>query len=225
MLDAVQRDLPPCDRRTRLPTWGAVRARDRPNGTAFVDAIAFYRAQEFARWWPINIAELRFLQREICGSLNLRPGRITTIAGDARTISLSPTQVAMPIIDRWIDQAPERLHLFADAIVHRSVRSEAQHLTVRDWRRALLELRATTQEFNQDGIPVPIEGLKMLAAYIDVAAESDDEDAKLFSRRLRELANANESFEHTKRELADFSRWSPTGNLKIRVKSCHSAVG
>jgi hypothetical protein len=25
-----------------------------------VDVIAFYRAQEFARWWPINIAEITF---------------------------------------------------------------------------------------------------------------------------------------------------------------------
>jgi hypothetical protein len=66
--------------------------------------------KEFERWWPINIAELRFLQREICQELGYRPGRITTVAADARTISRSPIQVAMPIVDRWLDQAPERLH-------------------------------------------------------------------------------------------------------------------
>lgn len=83
-----------------------------------MDAIAFYRAQEMKRWWPINVAELRLLQREICAGLGFQPGRITTVAADARTIARSPTQVSMPIIDRWLDQAPERLHLLAEAIVH-----------------------------------------------------------------------------------------------------------
>ena len=86
------------------------RRRDAGDGYVSVDAIAFYRAQEFARWWPINIAELRMLQREIGSALKFKPGKITTIAADARTSGRSPTQVAMPMIDRWLDQAPERLH-------------------------------------------------------------------------------------------------------------------
>jgi hypothetical protein len=102
-----------------------------------VDAIAFYRAQEFERWWPINIAELRFLQREICKELGFRPGRITTVAADARTISRSPTQVSMPIVDHWLDQAPEQLHLLADALVHRTIGGPLQASSVREWRRSL----------------------------------------------------------------------------------------
>ncbi|WP_188053930.1 metallophosphoesterase [Sphingosinithalassobacter sp. CS137] len=31
-----------------------------------VDVIGYYRAQEFRRWWPINVAELRALQNEVC---------------------------------------------------------------------------------------------------------------------------------------------------------------
>lgn len=82
-----------------------------------IDAITFYRAQEFARLWPVNIAELRHLQLEICDELACSPGRITTITADARTHSRSPTQVAMPIIDRWLDQAPEKIHALANALV------------------------------------------------------------------------------------------------------------
>lgn len=138
------------------------RRRDAAAGRIVVDAIAFYRAQEFERWWPINIAELRYLQREICEELGYKPGRITTIAADARTISRSPTQVAMPIVDRWLDQAPERLHLLADAVIHKSARGRRQEESVRDWRRSLAELRSAAGAFNADGIPVAIQGLATL---------------------------------------------------------------
>lgn len=185
------------------------RRRDADAGRIVVDAIAFYRAQEFERWWPINIAELRFLQREICEELGYRPGRITTIAADARTISRSPTQVAMPIVDRWLDQAPERLHLLADALVNRRVQGQAQASAVREWRRSLAELRTATDGFNSDGIPVAIEGLLTLAAYIEATATANDEELPVLARNLGDLARVNETFEHSTRSRASFNRWSP----------------
>jgi hypothetical protein len=185
------------------------RRRDADAGRIAVDAIAFYRAQEFERWWPINIAELRFLQREICEELGFRPGRITTIAADARTISRSPTQVAMPIVDRWLDQAPERLHLLADALVHKAMHGVAQNSAVREWRRSLAELRTATDGFNSDGIPVAIEGLLTLATYIKVTAPVADEELSILARNLGDLARVNETFEHSTRSRAAFNRWSP----------------
>jgi hypothetical protein len=173
-----------------------------------VDVIAFYRAQEFARWWPINIAEMRHLQWEICTALGFLPGRITTITADARTHSRSPTQVAMPIIDRWLDQAPERLHLLANALVQGSVREGAQRDAVRGWERTLADLEATATEYNPDGLPLAIEGLKLLASYLEVV----DEDATLngFVRVLRRLARDNEGFEEGTRSKIEFDRWAPS---------------
>ena len=173
-----------------------------------VDVIAFYRAQEFARWWPINIAEMRHLQWEICTALGFLPGRITTITADARTHSRSPTQVAMPIIDRWLDQAPERLHLLANALVQGSVREGAQRDAVRGWERTLADLEATATEYNPDGLPLAIEGLKLLASYLEVV----DEDATLngFVRVLRRLARDNEGFEEGTRSKTEFDRWAPS---------------
>ena len=185
------------------------RRRDADAGRIAVDAIAFYRAQEFERWWPINIAELRFLQREICEELGYRPGRITTIAADARTISRSPTQVAMPNVDRWLDQAPERLHLLADALVHKRVQGEAQASAAREWRRSLAELRTATTGFNSDGIPVAIEGLLTVAAYIEATKTVNDEELSVLARNLGDLARVNETFEHSTRSRASFNRWSP----------------
>lgn len=191
------------------------RRRDADAGRIAVDAIAFYRAQEFERWWPINIAELRFLQREICDELGYRPGRITTIAADARTISRSPTQVAMPIVDRWLDQAPERLHLLADALVHKAVQGAAQASAVREWRRSLAELRTATNGFNSDGIPVAIEGLLTLAAYIEATAVVEDEELSILARNLSDLARVNETFEHSTLSRASFSRWSPVAQSLV----------
>ena len=175
-----------------------------------VDVIAFYRAQEFARWWPINIAEIRHLQWEICTALGFLPGRITTIAADARTHSRSPTQVAMPIIDRWLDQAPERLHLLANALVHGSVREGAQRDAVRGWERTLADLEATATEYNPDGLPIAIEGLKLLASYLEVVDEEEDTTLKSFVRVLRRLARDNEGFEDGARSKAEFDRWAPS---------------
>lgn len=191
------------------------RRRDADAGRIAVDAIAFYRAQEFERWWPINIAELRFLQREICEELGYRPGRITTIAADARTISRSPTQVAMPIVDRWLDQAPERLHLLADALVHKAVQGDAQASAVREWRRSLAELRTATNGFNSDGIPVAIEGLLTLAAYIEAIATVGDAELPVLARNLGDLARVNETFEHSTRSRASFNRWSPVAQSLV----------
>ena len=191
------------------------RRRDAQAGRIVVDAIAFYRAQEFERWRPINIAELSFLQRQICEELGYRPGRITTIAADARTISRSPTQVAMPIVDRWLDQAPERLHLLADALVHQEINGQAQASAVREWRRSLAELRNATEGFNSDGIPVAIEGLLTLAAYIDATAFEGDEELASLARNLGDLARVNQTFGHSTLSRGSFDRWSPVAQSLI----------
>ena len=122
------RDFNPAPAKEEFASFCLVefRRRNVAGGAIVVDAIAFYRTQEFARWWPVNIAELRLLQREIGEACGFKLGRITTVAADARTIARSPTQVAMPLIDRLLDQAPERLHLIADALARKSVRSERQ---------------------------------------------------------------------------------------------------
>ncbi|WP_163868259.1 metallophosphoesterase [Myxococcus eversor] len=186
------------------------RRRSIGSGGIVVDAIAFYRAQEITRWWPINIAELRLLQREICTALGFRPGHITTIAADTRTISRSPTQVAMPVIDRWLDQAPEKLHLLANALAHRSIHGDTQRQILGDWQRTLADLGASTQEYNSEPVPLAIEGLYTLASYLKIAANADDRDATELARRLSDLARANEAFEDSGQTPDAFRRWAPT---------------
>ncbi|MER8389488.1 hypothetical protein [Mesorhizobium sp. M0965] len=177
------------------------------NGRNSVEVIAFYRAQEFARWWPVNVAELRSLQVEVCRYLDFAPGRITTIAADARTHSRSPTQVAMPIVDRWLDQAPERLHALANALVLKGARNEKERIALEGWARCLVELEDVAKNYNPDGVPVAVEGLEVLASYVQINIEGD---AKLTGlvRELTRLAEDNRSFEHGARDRAAFDTWS-----------------
>lgn len=184
------------------------------NGRHAVEVIAFYRAQEFARWWPINVAELRSLQLEVCRHLNFAPGRITTIAADARTHSRSPTQVAMPIVDRWLDQAPERLHALANALVQRGPRSEKEGIAIEGWRRCLAELEDVANNYNPDGVPVAVEGLEVLASYMQINVDDDAELAR-FVRELIRLAEDNRGFENGVRDRTAFDTWSRRTLLSI----------
>ena len=121
----------------------------------------------------------------------------------------------MPIVDRWLDQAPERLHLLADALIHKSAHGNAQASAVRDWRRSLAELRTATNGFNSDGIPVAIEGLLTLAAYINATEAVGDEELSVLARNLSDLARVNETFEHSTLSRASFNRWSPVAQSLV----------
>jgi 3',5'-cyclic AMP phosphodiesterase CpdA len=189
----------------------------------FLDCVAYYRAQEFERWWPVNVAELRQLQAEIGQPLSLSPGRITTIAADARTrASRSPTQVAMPIIDRWLDQAPEKIHVLANALVAGSADAPEKSIAT-DWIHSLEDQLAAAKEFNEDGIPVAIEGLETLASYLVVNGQSDH-STKIdqLVTALRGLANHNRMWETSGRDHKSFLTWSPNAQNFINTLLCMS---
>jgi hypothetical protein len=97
----------------------------------------------------------------------------------------------------------------ANALVHRVVRDGLQRDAVRGWVRALADLEATATDYNPDGLPIAIEGLRLLASYLDVIDEDEDPTLKAFVRVLRRLALANEGFEETARTKVEFDRWAP----------------
>ncbi|MFA6965255.1 metallophosphoesterase [Bosea sp. (in: a-proteobacteria)] len=188
-----------------------VQFRRRPDGEDGdrLDCTAYYRAQEFKHWWPINVAELRRLQIEVAGEINCNPGRITTIAADARAVAArSPGQVAVPVIDRWLDQAPEKLmalacHLCGDG------RTWGSGVVVDEWRNYLLSQRRSTDPsaFNPDGSPVAVDALEMLASYMEahsVVAEGVQEIAG----KLRRLARENKNYEVSSKDRGAFNNWS-----------------
>ncbi|MGD1074379.1 MAG: hypothetical protein ABSB15_30100, partial [Bryobacteraceae bacterium] len=66
--------------------------------------------------------------------------------------------------------------------------------------------------FNPDGIPVAIEGLRRLSLYLRAIVPGRDRQIRNFAANLGVLAGHNETFEHSRREQADFDRWSPVAH-------------
>lgn len=180
------------------------RKRENNDGTSAIDVIAYYRAQEFAQWWPINVAELRSLQIAVSKNPRLQAGRITTVTADARSIARSPTQVAMPVIDRWLDAEPQRIHALANALSGAGTSSSDEAKVVEGWYQTLDELAKAASAFNGDGVPVAIEGLERLSKYLQTNNSSGSSKLR---RSLDALARANRAYERSDQEQQDFDNW------------------
>lgn len=142
--------------------------RQDARGGVFIDAIGYYRAQEMSQWWPINVAELRHLQLQvIAGGVRARPGRVTTMTADARADDApSPTHAAMPLVDRWLDQAPEKFFILASAMQAGKLEGRSEAVG-REWLDELKTLQQSAHRPAHDGGPVvAIDGLDRLAAYL-----------------------------------------------------------
>jgi hypothetical protein len=130
--------------------------------------VGYFRKQEFRYWWPVNLAELAVLQSKALERLGyahkgLRPGTLTTIAaiGYAGT---TPPRVAIPAIDLTLDDDPNLLWSMAYALFWKDIpRREA--LKER-WDEFLDDL-VPREKFNQDGIPVALDGIAELVKQVN----------------------------------------------------------
>ncbi|MEJ5125008.1 metallophosphoesterase [Comamonas sp. MYb21] len=141
-------------------------ARRETLGKVYIDCIGYYRAQEMVKWWPINVAELLELQKRVGSSFNGQPGRITTITACARALARSPTHVAMPAIDRWLDQTPEKYFVLASAFLKNKAFSLNERDVFNEWMTALHDLLETLKSTGDGGPVVAIEGPRRLSIYL-----------------------------------------------------------
>ena len=140
-----------------------VRLRRNPQKDIVLDCIAYFRKQEMRYWWPVNFAELALMQNKAVERLSptyngLRSGSIVTIASIAYASSALP-KVAVPIIDRLVDEDPDTLWQLAHSLVWPTA-SVAQ-LMRPQWERLLADL-APGPKPDPDGVPVAIQGLRDL---------------------------------------------------------------
>lgn len=164
------------------------------NGTVFIDCIGYYRAQEMVKWWPINVAELLELQTQVGRPFNGRPGRITTITACARSLARSPTHVAMPVIDRWLDQTPEKYFILASALLNHAAMTDNARKVLREWVSTLDDLAATATAQTQDGGPVvAIEGPARLASYLKSGTGPRADECAELAENLGEIARLGKS--------------------------------
>lgn len=173
--------------------------------TSSVDVTAFYRVQEFSQWWPVNVAELRQLQKELCERLGRgRPGRITTVAASARYNPDAPAQVAISAVERWRDQNPERLHALSVLLSGGAVLGEIRPALVKGWTQTLSELRRVAERRSEDNAPIPVHGLRVLADYVEVTSNN----ASGLVSDLRGLADLNGQYLANTKTLEAFQAWS-----------------
>jgi 3',5'-cyclic AMP phosphodiesterase CpdA len=215
------RDFKPKGKNESFASFCLVQFRRRgPEDNASVDVVGYYRAQEFASWWPINVAELRSLQMRVLRGTKLVPGRVTTITTEARSSGKSPTQVAMPVIDRWLDQHPERLYILANCLLGNPSGTDLDEQVKRQWWQTLDDLEAASSEFNPDGVPVPIDGLAVLAGYL--AATEPQGNAREFLKTLNSLIKMNREFA-AKQTSEAFDAWGArgvSGDLRSLARLC-----
>lgn len=181
-----------------------------------LDCIGYYRAQEFKHWWPINVAELRELQMQVASAVDGVPGRITTIAADARAVfTRTPGQVAVPTIDRWLDQAPEKLAGLS--MMLSGVPLAIEQGLDRTWSEFLAdqEAAADPSNYNPEGVPVAVDGLRMLEKLISQFSPEDEHTIEL-RMTLRNLAEQNEWYEKSSRDRAAYDKWAPVASHYLK---------
>lgn len=128
-----------------------------------LDCIGYFRKQEVKYWWPINVAELAQLQKEVFDGIKhkhdrLERGTITTIAGIATESSGTP-RVAIPAVDRAYDLRSEQLWDMVYSLFFLDETSRVAHQEL--WSQYLEEL-ILSEERDEDGVPIASVGLKYL---------------------------------------------------------------
>lgn len=182
-----------------------------------LECIAYYRAQEFCKWWPVNVAELRKLQLEVGGKLKssgIKIGGITTITGDARIEeNVSPTQVAVPIIDQWLDSYPQKISAIAHAILWPNSPSTKPECLV-EWHKCFDDIKKSTIKHSDEGIPIAIEGLEQLKFLLKEFSGGNPKHDGLIAE-IRYLLNANKQFLGNEKNEDAFDIWSKQVNEHV----------
>jgi 3',5'-cyclic AMP phosphodiesterase CpdA len=187
------------------------RRRSAEAGGSHLDCTAYYRAQEFKHWWPINVAELRKLQLEVAEQLGCSPGRITTIAADARAVvSRAPGQAICRSPVPPLGQAPAKLMALASYLcVVSPPRSELKAVAA-EWLQYLADQKAATEKtaFNADGVPVAIDSLEILASYVEALTSTDPNEGRGLAATLKDLARENRKYERSSKDWSAFRDWA-----------------
>lgn len=215
LIDPLRDFMPDADDAENFASFCLVQFRKRDIGEdkSAIDVVGYYRAQEFLRWWPINISELRALQLAVCDGKKRVPGRISTITSEARAIGRSPTEVSVPVIDRWLDQHPGRLFLLATYLTCGKVENEAtRDDVVSGWTQSLEDFEFAAEHFNEDGVPLAIDGLATLMCYIEALKPSGQ--LREFVDALDALRKANIAYLGTKQRSKDFDNWGALPHIR-----------
>jgi hypothetical protein len=172
--------------------------------------VAYFRKQEMRYWWGVNLAELGRLQQAAVDKINARRGDLMLRGGEITTVTAIPIsghqipRVAVPQVDRWIDQNPGRL--LRMALLPFQPAMEEGPAALADWRQLVQESHLPSATA-PDGSPVPVLGLLEIRDHITALNVSFGE-VDLATRLVRALqlaASANKTYRARARSTGDDS--------------------
>jgi 3',5'-cyclic AMP phosphodiesterase CpdA len=202
----------------------------RRNDKLRLNCVAYFRKQEMRYWWPVNIGELVQLQQKVLEKLRLEhgdlvPGSIITISALALASDSIP-KVAVPIVDRLLDEDPDMLWQLAYSLVWPEY-PQRDRIEKR-WEELLANLIPPPKP-DPDGVPVAIKGLQELIKdverFVRVHGESPIGDVR---NDLNTLLQTNRSYAADTRTDIEQSRhdtWRAeceqiVGRLRISLRRC-----
>lgn len=204
------------------------RGRQVSDGKWYLDCIGYYRAQEFGQWWPVNVAELRQMQVLVATDTHMSPGQVTTITSDARIAddSRTPTQVAVPLIDQWLDTHTSRIPIMARAISGCQSNINCDQVGRGYLDQCLNDLYASTETFQADGNPIAIEGIAFLLSCLTEECRIQIGQGEVIDD-LENLLRANKAFDASEKREREFRVWRQDAQRYIQAlaKTLSLAVG
>lgn len=125
-----------------------------------LDCVGYFRKQDMTLWWPVNVAELRAIQKYVLDldeAEGIRAGRLVTIAAEAIRDDVLP-KLEGTIVDRSVDLRPDVLMTMAYQAAHGDV-AEPDDIA-KLWKDVLGDIGAG-RAFPSLGIARLIEHLKV----------------------------------------------------------------
>lgn len=182
------------DSEREFPAFSEVQLQIRKEGKGqfLLDVIGIYRKQDLDLWWPVNMAELAYIQRSAISEANDRnaleasfsSGRLIAMTMQGVHDDVLP-QMAGTALDRAVDLRPDWIYRLAYLAAHPDScgpDSEA----INEWRRALGDIG----ERPGGGLLVPSVGIRRLrdALRTHPAADNSPQFRKLM-RAIQKLAD------------------------------------
>ena len=160
-----------------FPSLTAVQLQVRPAADKgmLLDAVGFYRKQDLSLWWPVNMAELAYIQDMALGFVvdNLEldkpvvAGRLIAMAAIGMHDTVLP-EMAGTALDRAVDVRPEWPHRLAYLAAQPRADTQAE------WTEALADVGKATE----NDVLVPSIGLEQLQAALAMHRDLGDAPAK-----------------------------------------------
>jgi 3',5'-cyclic AMP phosphodiesterase CpdA len=176
------------DERERQPAFCLVQFRVI---STKVHCEAYFRKQQMRAWWPINVAEIAYLQKGVSERLVLESGEIVTYSAHAFGGTDRP-RVIVPWVDRVQQDDIGKLWELALALVFPEHRWRAD--ICQRWEKVFNDWRPDERR-EKDGVPIALLGLDVLSKAAKTLGNDFAQDQlSLLGQRLEDLFNTNKTY-------------------------------